>query len=174
MVDVLKLDHRPKRDERITTHCILLSRIFGVKRFFYTGIRDAGLEKRIEAMQDKWGKGIDVKWIKGWKDIFKKHNIVHLTMYGIPFQRKIGEIKKCKDLLIVVGGPKVPSEIYRHARWNIAVSNQPHSEIAALAIFLWELKGRKFARLHGKIRIKPSARGKSIQEVQRERLSAHQ
>ncbi|MCK7488956.1 MAG: hypothetical protein MZU79_00960 [Anaerotruncus sp.] len=38
--------------------------------------------------------------------------------------------------MIVVGAEKVPPEIYQLADWNVAVGNQPHSEVAALAITL--------------------------------------
>jgi len=36
---------------------------------------------------------------------------VHLTMYGMPVQDKIGEIRNEKDLLVIVGSEKVPGEI---------------------------------------------------------------
>ncbi|RLJ08364.1 MAG: tRNA (cytidine(56)-2'-O)-methyltransferase [Candidatus Aenigmatarchaeota archaeon] len=164
MLAVLKLDHRPKRDERITTHCILVSRIFGVKRFFYTGERDPDLEERIEKLQERWGTGIQVEWRRSWKELFSEWDPCHLTMYGLPFRQKLKELKSSKRLLIVVGGPKVKPEIYRLARWNLSVSNQPHSEVAALAILLWELRGHRFSRFKGKLRIRPSARGKILTE----------
>ena len=34
----------------------------------------------------------------------------------------------------VVGAEKVPPEVYQAADFNVAVGNQPHSEVAALAI----------------------------------------
>ena len=39
-------------------------------------------------------------------------------------------------LLVVVGGEKVPSKVFKYSNWNIAISNQPHSEVGALAVFL--------------------------------------
>jgi tRNA (cytidine56-2'-O)-methyltransferase len=36
----------------------------------------------------------------------------------------------------VVGGPKVPAEVFDLADYNVAVGHQPHSEVAALAVFL--------------------------------------
>jgi len=44
-----------------------------------------------------------------------------------------------KHLLVVVGGEKVPAKVFRYANWNIAISNQPHSEVGSLAIFLNQL-----------------------------------
>ncbi|NIS35916.1 MAG: tRNA (cytidine(56)-2'-O)-methyltransferase, partial [Actinobacteria bacterium] len=39
-------------------------------------------------------------------------------------------------LLVVVGAAKVSFDVYEAADWNVAVTNQPHSEVAALAVFL--------------------------------------
>lgn len=47
-----------------------------------------------------------------------------------------GERENRADLLIILGGEKVPAEIYQKADFNISVGNQPHSEVAALAVFL--------------------------------------
>ena len=41
--------------------------------------------------------------------------------------------------MIVVGGEKVPSKVFKYSNWNVAVSNQPHSEVGALAVFLHSL-----------------------------------
>jgi tRNA (cytidine56-2'-O)-methyltransferase len=70
-------------------------------------------------------------------------------------------------MLIVVGGPKVPGQVYNSADYNIAVTSQPHSEIAALALTLHEIQSgeelkRSFAK--SKLRIIPSERGKRVIE----------
>jgi len=163
MIAVLKLDHRPKRDERVTTHCALVARAFGAKHFFYTGVRDKKFEAGIEKIVQNWGGTFSIQWIKGWREIFKNFDVCHLTMYGLPFEKKISEIRKSKSLLVVVGGPKVPPEIYRSAKWNIAVSSQPHSEIAALAVMLYELSNRSFKKFSSaKLKIVPQPSGKLI------------
>jgi tRNA (cytidine56-2'-O)-methyltransferase len=41
-----------------------------------------------------------------------------------------------RDLLVVVGGEKVPWTLYERADFNVGVTNQPHSEVAGLAVFL--------------------------------------
>ncbi len=52
-----------------------------------------------------------------------------------------------EPLLVVVGAEKVPFEVYEHADWNVGVTNQPHSEVAALAVFLDRLfEGRELDR----------------------------
>ncbi len=55
-----------------------------------------------------------------------KGTIVHLTMYGEQIVSKIEKIKKenlTKDLLIIVGGPKVSRFYYEHANYNVSVTN---------------------------------------------------
>lgn len=61
----------------------------------------------------------------------------------------------------------MPGYVYHSADYNIAVTSQPHSEIAALAIVLHEIQsGEELKRNFGKskLRIVPSARGKSVIE----------
>ena len=45
--------------------------------------------------------------------------------------------------MIVVGAEKVPGDVYGLADYNVAVGNQPHSEIAALALFMDKLQEGK-------------------------------
>jgi tRNA (cytidine56-2'-O)-methyltransferase len=48
---------------------------------------------------------------------------------------------------VVVGAEKVPFEVYERADFNVGVTNQPHSEIAGLAVFLDRLfEGRELDR----------------------------
>jgi len=86
-------------------------------------------------------------------------------MYGELIQDKIYELQKNKNLLIVVGGEKVPSEIYKQATYNISITNQPHSEVAALAIFLDKYSNSKEFDLNfnnAKLKIKPCKAGKEF------------
>jgi len=61
----------------------------------------------------------------------------------MPLSEKIGKIRKSGDVLVIIGGEKVPMEVYHAADHNLAIGNQPHSEVAALAIFLHEYFGGK-------------------------------
>lgn len=164
---VLRLGHRIKRDERISTHCGLVARAFGANGIIYSGEKDEGLLNSIEKIVERFGGPFEVEYEKNWKKIIEnwKGKTVHLTMYGLPIQEKIEEIKNCKeDLLVIIGGEKVPGEVYKLASWNIAVTNQPHSEVAALAIFLHELfEGKEFEKeFKGKVKIIPQEKGKKI------------
>jgi len=97
-----------------------------------------------------------------------KGKIVHLTMYGIHIDEaipKIREVAKKEDILIVVGAEKVPREVYEIAHYNVAVGNQPHSEVAALAVFLDRLlegKGLKKEFKNAKVKIIPQEKGKKV------------
>ena len=70
------------------------------------------------------------------------------------------------DLLVIVGGEKVPAEVYSRAHVNIAVGNQPHSEVAALAVFLDRFQHGRWAEKEmpgWKHKIIPQDRGKKVQ-----------
>jgi len=88
-------------------------------------------------------------------------------MYGINIDDSINEIKSSgKDKLIIIGGQKVPPDLYELADYNIAIGDQPHSEVAALSIFLDRLFDGKELRkeFNGRKRIIPQERGKKVIE----------
>jgi tRNA (cytidine56-2'-O)-methyltransferase len=71
--------------------------------------------------------------IANWKD--NKGIVVHLTMYGQNLPHIIRHLS-AEKLMVVVGAEKVPPDLFEVADYNVAITNQPHSEIAALSIFL--------------------------------------
>lgn len=168
MINILKLDHRPLRDKRITTHCALVSRAFKADHFYYSGIEDNVFEKNIKGIVDQWGGDFKTTFLEK-PNLFVsnfKGIIIHLTMYGEQVVSKIEDIKKEKeDLLIIVGGPKVSRFYYEKSKYNISVTNQPHSEVAALAILLNFLNpdalySEKFD--NNKIKLEPSNTCKKV------------
>ena len=170
-VCVLRLGHRRIRDQRITSHCGLVARAFGADGITYSGERDENLERSIKKVVKNWGGPFDIKYEKNWRKVIKnwKGKIVHLTMYGLPLQGLMNEIKKYKkDLLIIIGSGKVPGEVYDLSDWNVAVTNQPHSEVAVLAVFLdrfFEGKELKKDFENKKIKIISQERGKKVLKV---------
>ncbi len=173
-VYVLRLGHRPARDKRITTHVGLTARAFGASGFVLGDIHDAKVTSKIKEVLKKWGgEGFEVKdgvssteYIIEWR---RAGNIVvHLTMYGIHVDDVIDEIRGLnKDLLVVVGASKVPRRIYELADYNVAIGHQPHSEVAALAVFLDRLfKGRElhFIFPDAELCIEPCAKCKKVVE----------
>jgi tRNA (cytidine56-2'-O)-methyltransferase len=108
------------------------------------------------------------KVVRDWKD--KGGLVVHLTAYGENIQTSdaLNRIKNLnKDVLVLVGSQKVPGEFYSSdvSDFNVSIGNQPHSECAALAVFLDRFfAGEELAKdfSGAKMRIVPSARGKKI------------
>jgi tRNA (cytidine56-2'-O)-methyltransferase len=92
-------------------------------------------------------------------------------MYGEPWKEALPKINLEKPMIIVVGGTKVPGEVYRLADHNISVGNQPHSEVAALAIFLDSLVGPIDDLSHfpdGEIRVIPNGIRKQVMTFEEE------
>ncbi len=170
---ILRLGHRIQRDQRITTHVALTARAFGAEGMLLDS-DDSGIEKSLDEAAARWGGSFYVRRIAGWKSEIKKWKesggkVLHLTMYGINLPDAIPQIAaEATNLMIVVGAEKVPPEVYELADWNVAVGNQPHSEVAALAIVLDRLMaaqgkdalGMQFAG--GEIEIVPKKRGKEV------------
>lgn len=124
----------------MTTHVGLTARAFGADRVILpTGASDA--VTTVEDVTDRFGgpftvdtRDTPVSAVRDWDGA-----CVHLTMYGEPIQTVRADIRdrhRDTPLLVVVGAEKVPGEVYDAADWNVAITNQPHSEIAGLAVFL--------------------------------------
>lgn len=166
MITVLRIGHRPQRDKRITTHVALVARAFGADRIVISG-EDEKIKNTLDSVVESWGGDFTVEFAS-WKSFLSSFSgtVVHLTMYGIPFEEKMGELRKVEgDLCIVVGAEKVPPPIYQKADYNLAVGNQPHSEVSALALFLDRLhNGQEFERTYegAQMRIKPCECGKQV------------
>ncbi|GGN19617.1 tRNA (cytidine(56)-2'-O)-methyltransferase [Halarchaeum nitratireducens] len=141
-VAVLRFGHRPGRDDRMTTHVGLTARALGADRVILPDNAGQSLET-IRDITTRFGGPFDAELddsqaatIRDWDG-----RVVHLTMYGERVQDVEGEVRAAREetdepLLIVVGGEKVPFEVYDEADWNVGVTNQPHSEVAGLAVFL--------------------------------------
>jgi len=170
---VFRLSHRPSRDKRITTHCALVARAFGAESMVFSGEPDDSLIARVGKVAESWGGSFSVSFEPGWEGYIKRWKagggvVVHCTMYGERIQDKISAIRiaaRKRDVLVVVGGEKVPGTMYRLADFNIAVTSQPHSEVAALAIFLDRfMQGRELGLEHrgAKLKIVPQKAGKKL------------
>jgi len=165
MIAVLRIGHRIDRDKRVTTHVALVARAFGADAIFIT-TKDEKIKKNIQAVCKRFGGDFQVETGVDYKKIIKswQGSIVHLTMYGEELDKAINQLATNRDLLIIVGAEKVPRYFYEIADRNISVGNQPHSEVAALALFLdrytrgaWQKKD-----FHGNIQIVPCVKGKKV------------
>jgi tRNA (cytidine56-2'-O)-methyltransferase len=165
-VSVLRLGHRFARDKRISTHLGLTARALGAREIIYDAA-DPDIAESVGDVVSAWGGEFKVSFTKDYRRTIKnfKGVVVHLTMYGLPLTDKIGEIRKRKkDVLVIVGGAKVPAGVYKLADYNVSVGNQPHSEVAALAVFLDKFFGGKELRAEfsGGKKIIPQERGKKV------------
>ncbi len=160
MIEVLRLGHRISRDKRISTHVALVSRAFGASKIYYSGQKDKSMEESVNKIVKSFGGEFSINYVKNYLELFKGRKVVHLTMYGSDFR----EVKNIDgDVLVVVGGEKVPPEVYELADYNVGVTNQPHSEVAALGVFLDHLIKSDYPKFKdGKVRVKPSVKGKDF------------
>ncbi|MGM0371725.1 MAG: tRNA (cytidine(56)-2'-O)-methyltransferase [Halobacteriota archaeon] len=170
-VTVLRLGHRPGRDDRMTTHVGLTARALGADEVIFPANATDALETTRD-VTERFGGPFEARPtdspvgdVRGWDG-----PVVHLTMYGEPVQERVETIQAESvdhDLLVVVGSEKVPFEVYEAADWNVGVTNQPHSEVAALAVFLDRyFDGRELDRTfeNAERRVVPTALGKEVTE----------
>ncbi|MFW6317623.1 MAG: tRNA (cytidine(56)-2'-O)-methyltransferase, partial [Halorubrum sp.] len=171
----------PGRDDRMTTHVGLTARALGADRVILPD--NAG--QSAETVRDITGRfggpfAVELRedqkaFVGNWDGV-----VVHLTMYGERVQDVeadvreavgldepdvVGEASPPRDLLVVVGGEKVPWALYERADFNVGVTNQPHSEVAGLAVFLDRLfDGAELDRewADADRRVVPEATGKTV------------
>jgi len=141
MIKVLRLGHRLGRDDRISTHVGLTARQWGADEIVFSGEKDEGMLESQKDIIERWGGKTSIRYTEEWKKEIRDFEglKVHLTMYGEKLNDSIHELRQeffDKDLLIVVGAEKVPRWVYKNVDINLSVGNQPHSEIAALAVFM--------------------------------------
>jgi len=175
---VLRLGHRYVRDDRLTTHVGLVARAFGASGIYIVG-GEVQIKESIDKVSERWGGPFRVELIEEWRKVISNWRaqggiIVHLTMYGLLVSDVIEDIRSAqKDLLIIVGAEKVPREIFDLADYNVAIGHQPHSEAAALAVFLDHLyRGQelKITYDHSKLKIMPHSRGKKVLSLEEEKV----
>jgi len=164
---VLRLGHRPERDKRVTTHVALTARAFGAQGI-YVSTREEELERSVRSVVQRFGGDFSITTGVRWKELLRSFEgtKVHLTMYGTHIDDALPRVLNAmtEKMLIVVGAEKVPPEVYQAATFNIGLGNQPHSEVAALAVFLDRLKQGEGLRtdFQGQMKVIPCARGKKV------------
>ncbi|MGQ9543346.1 MAG: tRNA (cytidine(56)-2'-O)-methyltransferase [Candidatus Bathyarchaeia archaeon] len=175
---VLRWGHRP-RDFRITSHVALTARAFGASGIVLADVRDETVYETVRNVVDRWGGPFSIEMGIPWRSYIKEWRgmggiTVHLTVYGENIQTSdvIDRIRYSgRNILIIVGSRKVPSQFYKPevSDFNVAVGNQPHSEVAALAVFLDRLfNGEELSRefSNAKLKVSPSKHGKKTFRVQ--------
>ena len=155
----------------MTTHVALVARAMGADGIMIS-TKDPEIEKTVRSVASRFGGGFEIVSGVSWKQEMGRWQglKVHLTMYGEPIDQVIPKIRG-KDVLIVVGAEKVPAEVYQKADFNVAVSNQPHSEVAALALFLDRyFQGKELEKAFegACLTITPNPRGKTVVDSRKE------
>ena len=173
-VVVLRLGHRIPRDNRITTHVCLTARALGADGVYISDVQDRELVDTVMSVSKRFGGEFQLEAGRPWRSTitdWKRSGgkVIHLTAYGMPLPKLIREIRRSRgDKLVVVGAEKVPGELYGIADWNVAVTNQPISEVSALGIFLdWFFEHSRLEASFAKpeIKIIPSEHGKRVVAV---------
>ncbi len=158
---------------RLTTHVALTARALGASGFLLSDTVDEKIKESIEKVTRNWGGKFFFEMGTAWKSAVRDWKakggiVVHLTAYGENVQTSdvVDRIKNFrKDVLVMVGSQKVPKEFFSNdvSDFNVSIGNQPHSECAALAVFLDRFfEGKELAKgfKKAKIRIIPQERGK--------------
>ena len=171
---VLRWGHR-FRDQRVTAHVALVARAFGASGLVLADMKDEEVEATVQKIVANWGGTFHFTMGIPWKEVVKEWRgkgglVVHLTAYGENIQTSgvIDRIKASgKDVLVIVGSQKVPREFFtpRVSHFNVAVGNQPPSEVSSLAVFLDRLFDGEELRTvfkDAELRIIPRKHGKNV------------
>ena len=143
----------------------------GADGVYIADVQDRELVERMNRVAQEFGGNFTIEAGKPWRSTVNEWRrgggrIVHLTAYGLPLPKVVASIRRSgADKLVIVGAEKVPGEIYGLADWNVAVTNQPISEVSALGIFLdWLFRHSRLEERYpnARIQIIPTAHGKNV------------
>ncbi|MDD1639416.1 MAG: tRNA (cytidine(56)-2'-O)-methyltransferase, partial [Methanomicrobiales archaeon] len=86
-VVVLRLGHRPERDQRVTTHVGLAARAFGANGMLLAE-KDTGVVQSLRDVVERWGGDFTIQDGVSWRQCIREWKasggtVVHLTMYGL-------------------------------------------------------------------------------------------
>jgi len=173
---VLRWGHRVHRDARLTSHVALAARAFGASGFLLSDTADEHLKATVEKVTKSWGGDFRFEMGTPWENAVRDWRakggiVIHLTIYGENIQSSdvLSRIRNSgKDILLLIGSQKVPAEFYSEevSDFNVSIGNQPHSECAAVAVFLDRFfEGKELSKNFGnaKVRVIPQERGKKTE-----------
>lgn len=167
---VLRYGHRIVRDYRVTSHACLVARALGAEKIIINGDRDQSVEKSVKSVATRWGGKFSVEFAESWRSVLQEYKkkgyfVVHLTMYGKALEKEAKKLREKKKILLIIGSQKVEPAVYELSDLNLSVTQQPHSEIAAMAVALdWIFDGKELGKRfrNAKIKVLPSGKGKKI------------
>ena len=183
-ITVMRVGYRVGRDPRINTHLGLVARALGADEFLVSGDKNSKMFETINQVTKTFGGKFitthvesPINWIKKFKSgeyNGKEGIVIHLTMYGEDHRKISKKIPNNRPLAIIVGGAKVPASIYRMADYNVSVGNQPHSEVAALALLLDRLhEGDSVDQefINPKLKIIPDIKSKNVIDYSNKKIN---
>ncbi len=97
------------------------------------------LKRFCSFITNKWGGSFSAQFTSNWKNYMHSktnYKTVYLTRYGIPIQKQQYSIRSYKNILLIISTDKEMPELNKLSDFNISITAQPHSSIAAMAIFL--------------------------------------
>jgi len=175
---VLRMGHRPFRDNRVTSHVCLIARAFLASKVIISDVVDGKIRSTVEKIVNRWGGPFSVEMGVPWRKAVSNWKarggaVVLLTMYGENIAnsdvlKRITELGR--NLMVIVGSEKIDPECYEVCDFQVAIGNEPHAETSALAVFLHEFwRGRQLTHKFkgAKLRIIPQKRGKKVIKVKR-------
>lgn len=146
----------------------LTSRAFGAEKM-YLHRSDGRVVETVRDVVGKFGGNFVVEPTDNPKKIVKEWSgkILHLTMFGLPIDENLDEIKKIEEpILVVVGAEKVPPWVFEYSDFNIAIGSQPHSEVSALAIALSKISEDSYNQnFEGPIQVIPSGERRNMVDI---------
>ena len=101
---------------------------------YMTGVSNGSINDTVSSVSKRWGGRFKVEIIQDWKSLAKlgKRKVAKWLTLQCMASILMISLKGCAkktSLLVIIGAEKVPQEAHDLADYNIAIGNQPHSEI---------------------------------------------
>ena len=77
MIQILRLNHRIHRDERLTTHVALTARAFLSSKLYYSGQKDSNFENSIKKVNKQFGSTFKTEYTKNPLKLIQNKKIVN-------------------------------------------------------------------------------------------------
>ncbi|MGC8478429.1 MAG: hypothetical protein ACP5NE_00670 [Candidatus Micrarchaeia archaeon] len=117
----------------------LTARAFGAQSVTFTMRANRKLANYIKRTNSRWGGKFDVYFEKNWNEVIersKNYEKVYLTLGGVPINKMIYRIRTYKNIMLIVTLQGRERDFGQFADFNVSITNQPHSTISSVAVFL--------------------------------------
>ncbi|MDE1832845.1 MAG: tRNA (cytidine(56)-2'-O)-methyltransferase [Candidatus Micrarchaeota archaeon] len=168
MITVLSIG---EGDYRVRLNMCLTARAFGAAKIVFIGRRDGRISKYIARLNSKWGGMFKVDFSSNAGNTirsFSKYKKIYLTMFGTPLKQVEYMLKTYKNILLIVTARDWEGQLAKLTDFNVSITNQPHAQVASIAIFLHEFfNGRELAIQfqNAKYKAIPKPKGAQIRKL---------